>query len=181
MRSLKKYEAKINKAFIDANELNHLQMFSDAVLSKGRIYLIDEFREYLSKELKKSDVSASACISRVKRIDKECLSRFKSVDLFLYIPFMISTSNDLAIKVLNWIEKFLSIELTKREYSNGNSLPNRQFSDCKSAFIKYKQFLELQMSSNKDIDKFDVRNEQLVIPKLSKLGVEKINIQMMNA
>ena len=174
MRSLKKYEAKINKAFIDANELNHLQMFSDAVLSKGRIYLIDEFREYLSKELKKSDVSASVCISRVKRIDKECLSKFKSVDLFLYIPFMISTSNDLAIKVLNWIEKFLSIELTKREYSNGISLPNRQF-------IKYKQFLELYMSSNKDIDKFDVINEQLVIPKLSKLGVEKINIQMTNA
>lgn len=37
------------------------------------------------------------------------------------------------------------------------------------------------MSSNKDIDKFDVRNEQLVIPKLSKLGVENINIQMTNA
>ena len=37
------------------------------------------------------------------------------------------------------------------------------------------------MSSNKNIDKFDVRSEQLAIPKLSKLGVEQINIQMTNA
>lgn len=172
MRSLKKYEAKINKAFIDANELNHLQMFSDAVLSKGRIYLIDEFREYLSKELKKSDVSASACISRVKRIDKECLSNFKSVDLFLYIPFIISTSNVLAYRVLDWMENFLSVELARREYSNEKSLPNRQFSDCKSAFIKYKRFLELCMLSNNDIE---VNHPKISIPKLSKLGIKAVN------
>lgn len=175
MRSLKKYEAKINKLFIETNELNDLQLFLDVELSKGRIYLIEEFREYLSKELKKSDVATSACISRVKRIDKECLSKLKSVDLFLYIPFIMSTSKELAINVLNWIEKFLSEELSKREYSKEICIPNRQFSDCKSAFIKYKHFLELYMSTNNAINKFEVRKEWMFIPQLSNLGIEAIN------
>lgn len=178
MRSLKRYEAKIDKAFIVAEETENLQLFSDIVLSKGRIFLIDEFREYLSKDLGKSNISTSACISRVKRIDKECFLKYKEIDLLLYLPFIISTSKEMASNILERMEKSLSVEMSRREYSNKNIFPNRQFSDCKSAFAKYREFLQSCMHTQQDVDKFVVKNRKLYIPKLSKYGLEAIENQI---
>lgn len=178
MRSLRKYEAKINKEYISLTDFNNSILFVKNVLIKGRIFLIDEFRDYLCKDLHKSDVSASACISRIKRIDKECLSKVEPIDVLLYIPFIMSTSNELAINVFEWLEKFLAEELLKRKYSKTISFPNRQFSDCKSALLKYKNFLKGKISEGNCTKEFKAGDMTLPIPKLSNKGIERINNQI---
>ena len=66
----------------------------------------------------------------------------------------------------------------KRKYSKTISFPNRQFSDCKSALLKYKSFLKEKLSEGNYAKEFKVGDMTLPIPKLSNKGIESLNNQI---
>lgn len=179
MKSQKKYTAIIDDKLIEEEQIGDLNCFVDNIMIKGRFFLIDEFHDYLRNVKGMSLISSSACISRIKRIDSCLLSELKPIDLILYFPFILSTSQEIAKESLEKIKYYIACEMVSRSITQVSVLPNRQYSDCKSAFGKYSNFIDNEINTNyHEILKFQCKGVYKSIPHLSSQGLTLLSKQL---
>lgn len=179
MKSRKKYAAVIDNKLIEEEYIGDLNCFVDSIMIKGRIFLIDEFHDYLRNVKGMSLISSSACISRIKRIDSCLLSELKPIDLILYFPFILSTSQEIAKESLEKIKYYIAHEMVSRSITQVSVLPNRQYSDCKSAFGKYANFMDNEINTDyQKISNFQYGDLYKRIPHLSSQGLTLLKSQL---